>query len=51
MNGAAPPQAAEVFESAERMGLKVVRIWAFSDGDGWNSLQPRIGRLDEHVLR
>ena len=48
---AAPLQVAEVFETAEKMGLKVVRVWAFSDGDTWNALQPRIGRIDEHVLR
>ena len=45
------PQVAEVFETAEKMGLKVVRIWAFSDGDTWNALQPSIGHLDERVLR
>ena len=45
------PQVAEVFETAEKMGLKVVRIWAFSDGDTWNALQPSIGRLDERVFR
>ena len=44
-------QVAEVFETAEKMGLKVVRLWAFNDGDTWNALQPRIGHLDEHVLR
>lgn len=44
-------QVAEVFETAEKMGLKVVRIWAFSDGDTWNALQPSIGHLDERVLR
>ena len=40
-----------MFESAEKLGLKVVRMWAFDDGDGWNALQPRIGHLNEHVLR
>ena len=42
---------ADVFESAEKLGLKVIRMWAFNDGDGWNALQPRIGQIDDHVLR
>ena len=44
-------QVADVFESAEKLGLKVIRMWAFNDGDGWNALQPRIGQIDDHVLR
>ena len=44
-------QVADVFESAEKLGLKVVRMWAFNDGDGWNALQPRIGQINEHILR
>ena len=40
-----------MFESAEKLGLKVVRMWAFNDGDGWNAVQPRIGHINEHVLR
>ena len=40
-----------MFESAEKLGLKVVRLWAFNDGDGWNALQPRIGQINEHVFR
>ena len=44
-------QVADVFESAEKLGLKVVRMWAFNDGAGWNALQPSIGQVNEHVLR
>ena len=44
-------QVADVIESAEKLGLKVIRMWAFNDGDGWNALQPRIGQIDDHVLR
>ena len=44
-------QVAEVFETAEKMGLKVMRVWAFNDGDAWNALQPRMGQVDERVLK
>lgn len=42
---------AEVFETAQKMGITVMRVWAFNDGDTWNALQPRMGHVDERVLK
>jgi len=39
-----------VFETAQTMGITVMRVWAFNDGDTWNALQPRMGHVDERVL-
>ena len=44
-------QVAEVFETAQKLGITVVRVWSFNDGDTWNTLQPRMGHIDERVLR
>ena len=43
-------QVAEVFETAQKLGITVIRVWAFNDGDTWNALQPRMGHIDERVL-
>lgn len=40
-----------MFETAQKLGITVVRIWAFNDGDTWNALQPRMSHIDERVLR
>lgn len=45
-------QVDEVLEKAAAMGLKVVRTWAFNDGEGeWNALQTRPGVYQESVFR
>ena len=44
-------QVSEVFETAQKLGITVVRVWAFNDGDTWNALQPRMGHIDERVLK
>lgn len=35
---------------AEKLGLKALRTWAFSDGQQWNAIQPQLGQLNETVL-
>jgi hypothetical protein len=44
-------QVSEVFENAERLGLGVLRFWAFADGATWNAMQPEQGIFDERILR
>lgn len=39
-----------MFETAQKMGISVIRVWAFNDGETWNALQPRMGHVDERVL-
>lgn len=44
-------QVLETLDGAERLGLRVLRIWAFCDGQSqWNCLQRAPGDLDERVL-
>jgi len=41
----------EVFDSAEKMGLKVIRTWAFNDDpEGWNALQYSPGRYNKKTF-
>ncbi len=35
---------------AKKLGLTVLRTWAFADGSQWNAIQPSLGILDERVL-
>ena len=37
--------------SMQRMGLKVLRTWAFNDGSGWQALQTSPGASNETVIR
>lgn len=39
-----------MFETAQKLGISVIRVWAFNDGETWNALQPRMGHVDERVL-
>ncbi|EIE19597.1 glycoside hydrolase [Coccomyxa subellipsoidea C-169] len=39
-----------VFRDAKKLGLTVLRTWAFADGSQWNAIQPSLGILDERVL-
>jgi len=42
----------EVLEDAASMGLRVVRTWAFNDGEGqWNALQTSPGVYQEYVFQ
>jgi len=45
------PYVDEVLEEASAMGLRVVRTWAFNDGNGWNALQTSPGVYDEAVFQ
>lgn len=54
--GAQPSQRAlvtDVLDDAERLGLNVLRMWAFSEGEaeGHPALQPAPGVYDEEVFR
>lgn len=36
---------------AQNLGLKVMRTWAYSDGETeWNAFQPQLGVLNETIL-
>ena len=37
-------------QEAQKLGLQVLRVYAFSDGLTWNALQPLPGLLDQRVL-
>lgn len=37
-------------QQAQQLGLTVLRVWAFNDGDGWQALQPKQGFLDVNAL-
>jgi mannan endo-1,4-beta-mannosidase len=46
------PFVEEVQEEASAMGLKVMRTWAFNDGEGqWNALQTSPGVYQEYVFQ
>lgn len=38
-------------DSAQKMGVAVIRTWAFNDGTGWNALQEQPGVYNETVFR
>eukprot|EP00775_Hariotina_reticulata_P002092 gene2092-2410_t len=40
----------QTLDAIQATGFTVVRIWAFNDGPGWMSLQPKAGQLEERVL-
>eukprot|EP01024_Parvocaulis_polyphysoides_P038816 TRINITY_DN3500_c1_g1_i1.p1 TRINITY_DN3500_c1_g1~~TRINITY_DN3500_c1_g1_i1.p1 ORF type:complete len:424 (-),score=18.96 TRINITY_DN3500_c1_g1_i1:28-1299(-) len=42
--------AEETLLDAKRMGITVLRIWAFNDGKRWESLQPKPGVYSEQVF-
>ena len=45
------PHVDQVLEDAAAMGIKVVRTWAFNDGeDQWNALQTAPGEYQENVF-
>jgi hypothetical protein len=37
-------EAIEVLDAAKKLGLTVMRTWAFNDGAGWNAFQPQPGK-------
>ena len=41
----------DVFDGMEELGLTVLRMWAFNDGDRWNALQPEPGVYSRRVFR
>jgi len=41
----------DVFDGMEELGLTVLRMWAFNDGDRWNALQPEPGVYNRRVFR
>lgn len=44
------PYVDEILEEAALRGERVIRTWAFNDGDGWNALQTAPGVYDEAVF-
>lgn len=44
------PQVVEVLQQAKQMGLSVLRVWAFNDGNNWQALQPKQGFLSVNAL-
>lgn len=44
------PQIDAVMASADSLGLRVLRTWAFNDGSGWNSLQTAPNVYDPDVF-
>ncbi len=45
------PKVDEVLQEVSARGVKVVRTWAFNDGQGWNALQTSPGVYDEAVFQ
>ena len=44
-------QVAEALDLAQRLGLTVVRTWAFTDGTAqFAPLQPELGQLDSAIF-
>jgi len=41
----------EVIADAALLGLNVIRLWPFNDGESWNAVQPQPGVYDETVLQ
>lgn len=40
-----------ICRDAQNLGLKVMRTWAYSDGETeWNAIQPQLGVLNETIL-
>ncbi|KAL5574799.1 hypothetical protein UlMin_016498 [Ulmus minor] len=49
--GESRPKVSKMLKMGAKMGLSVCRTWAFSDGDGPNSLQNSPGVFNERVFR
>ena len=44
-------QVTDALDLAQRLGLIVVRMWAFCDGtDQYSPLQPQLGKLNSTIL-
>lgn len=50
MGPAPEAQVVQTFQKAQELGLTVLRMWAFADGNEWNALQPELELLDDKVL-
>lgn len=43
-------QVLDVLDDAKAAGVRVVRTWAFNDGQEWNALQPAPGPLSQNFM-
>ena len=39
-----------LLQDMQRLGMQVMRMWAFCDGDAWHALQPSQGVYNETIF-